>query len=227
MKRNFLSGLYSLIVLAFTIVSAFASNQLLHSVPFSEKIKVKKLNPSDVPNDIKYKGTIQEAFHWTDEEGEHIFISTLTDGVNTNPDPDMAPWMQIYLYGYHYVIENGKSTLKWKVTDYVKECEFDIGVNFRKPCEITDLDNDGVAEVWMMYTLACSSDVNPSTMKIIMYEGSKKFAVRGTTKVVVALDPNGKKEYAGGNYIMDQALQHAPEVIKNYATSMWKKYMIQ
>lgn len=111
--------------------SIFANSNHTLSIPLTEGIKVRKISANEIPSDIKYEGTIQEAFRWTDAEGEHIFISTLTDEINTNPDSDMAPWKQIYLYGYHYILENGKNKLRWKVTDYIKECEFEIGKTLR------------------------------------------------------------------------------------------------
>ena len=42
--------------------------------------------------------------------------------------------------------------------------------------KITDLDGDGLAEVWLAYEMWCKGDVSPSKLKVIMYEGSRKHA---------------------------------------------------
>ena len=55
-------------------------------------------------------------------------------------------------------------------------------------------------------------------MKIIMYEGVKKFAIRGQSFVKLSA-----KETYGGTYTMDKAFKNGPEVFRQYAIQLWKK----
>ena len=91
-----------------------------------------------------------------------------------------------------------------------------------KSFAVTDLNKDGKAEVWLMYTTACTGDVSPPDMKIIMHEGVKKYAVRGTKKVKVS-----NKDFEGGKYTFDEAFKTGPEAFRQYAADMWKKNLMQ
>ncbi len=71
-----------------------------------------------------------------------------------------------------------------KGVDFAKECPLYIQVNFiRNTFAVTDLNKNGKAEVWLMYKTACRSDVSPANMKIVMYEGNKKYMQEEQTKL--------------------------------------------
>ena len=109
------------------------------------------------------------------------------------------------------------------MNDFVKHCEFDIKASFIKNSfAVTDLNNDGKAEVWMMYKTSCTSDVSPSDMKIIMYEGEKKYAIRGKNKVKIS-----DKAYEGGEYTFDEIFKKGPLAFRDYATKLWKKNILE
>jgi hypothetical protein len=91
-----------------------------------------------------------------------------------------------------------------------------------KTFAVTDLNNNGKAEVWMMYKNSCHGDVSPVPIKIIMYENNKKFAVRGTTKVQVSAT-----DYMGGGFSFDEAFKNAPAIFKQYAEKLWKQNKIE
>ncbi|QEC61443.1 hypothetical protein FRZ54_02205 [Mucilaginibacter ginsenosidivorans] len=59
-------------------------------------------------------------------------------------------------------------------------------------------------------------------MKIIMHEGNKKYAVRGTSKIKIS-----DKDYSGGEYTMDEALKTGPPVFKQYALLLWEKNLLE
>lgn len=81
---------------------------------------------------------------------------------------------------------------------------------------MTDLDKNGVAEVWVMYKNSCHGDVSPVPTKIIMYEANKKCALRGESRVKVsAID------YIGGSYTLDESFKNRPLIFKNYAEKLW------
>ena len=91
---------------------------------------------------------------------------------------------------------------------------------------ITDLDKDGISEIWIPYATVCTSEAVPLPMKIIMYEGNQKYAMRGLSHY---LDPTVKesnmhpdlKRRIGGK--MDEALLSAPQSFRNYAQQLWNK----
>jgi hypothetical protein len=185
------------------------------------QLKVVKLTKADIPASIHYVGHVIDAVKFTDAEGEHIVITTETGEVKTKAKD--SDGRDADLYAYCYKTEGDKTTLTWQVHDFEKNCEFDILVKFiPNTFAVTDLNNDGKAEVWLMYKTACTSDVSPFTMKIIMYEGGKKFAARGTAKIRVS-----DKDYSGGQYAFDDAFKNGPDVFRQYAEALWKKNLLQ
>ena len=60
--------------------------------------------------------------------------------------------------------------------------------------------------------------MSPAVMKIIMYEGTKKHAMRGTTRI-----PTGDGETEGGEHTADSALENADPMILHHAEHLWKK----
>ena len=70
-----------------------------------------------------------------------------------------------------------------------------------------------------MYRTTCRGDVSPSTQKIIMYEGARKYAARGTTRVVMA-----GAQPEGGAYTLDAAWQAAPAAFRQHAAQLWQQH---
>ena len=185
------------------------------------QFKITKLDEKSLPKSIKYSGHIINAVRWTDTLGDNIVITTET-GITQSKSNDGNVYRDAALYAYHYLLIKDSVRLTWKLYDYTKDCELDIKANYVKNTfAITDLNKDGVAEVWMMYKTVCHGDVSPSAMKIIMYEGDKKYALRGNNKVYTG------QEYVGGEYIFDKTFINGPDVFRKYAIELWTKNIME
>jgi len=68
----------------------------------------------------------------------------------------------------------------------------------------------------------CRGDVSPSTQKIIMHEGPRKYAVRGTSRLSI-----GNGQHDGGSYTSDAALQAAPAAFRQHAAQLWKQHLAE
>ena len=173
-----------------------------------------KLDTTLIPKNVKYKGSIDTAVKFSDKEGEHVILTTEDDAIDTGHRQT-----GIYLHAYCYTIKDSKWAISWQLYDFTDECEFDISGGFlAKTFAITDLNHDGKAEVWLMYNLACRSDVSPSDVKIIMHEGSKKYALRGNSRVKV-----NATDYYGGDYKFDEAFKRGPKEFLLHAKLLWEK----
>lgn len=188
----------------------------------SAQIKLTKLDKKSIPKSINYIGKIINAVRYIDNEGEHIIVTTET-GVTSTKGIEGDTFRDAALYAYSYKTVNDKHILSWRVHDFVKECPVDLNADYiPNTFAVTDLNKDGKAEVWLMYKIVCHGDVSPSNMKIIMYEGNKKYAVRGTNKVKVS-----DKEYDGGEYTFDDAFKNGPHSFRSYALQLWKKNLLE
>lgn len=192
-------------------------------VLFSQsKFKVINSNESKLPILLNYKGDIKDHARWVDDLGEHTVIVCETGKINKKEVYDMESY-DAELYAYKYDKKDGQITQDWKIQDFVRDCPFDITANFvDNTLQVTDLDKDGTGEVWVMYKTTCRSDVSPSSMKIIMYEGQAKHAMRGQNKV-----PATETTYFGGEYKFDEAFDSAPKSFREFAIKLWNENIIE
>lgn len=92
---------------------------------------------------------------------------------------------------------------KWTISDFVDCPHLDAEANFfLENISITDVNNDGFAEVSAPYGLFCGGGVDPKTIKIIMRTKNEKYALRGESKIVIS----GQDPF-GGAMRMDASLQ--------------------
>lgn len=111
-------------------------------------------------------------------------------------------------------------TKVWEAKDFVEQCELDAALDLLEPSiTVSDVDGDGEPEFSFAYTLGCFSDVSPRDMKLLMYEGKTKYALRGQTKVIEA-----GEEY-GGTFKADAAFEKAPKAFLEAAKTLWMKVM--
>ena len=146
------------------------------------QILPEKMAAGQVPKTIKFRGQLVEAWKWKDRLGNNILLtSKLQPYQEKSPDENSEITYSAELHAFHFIKNDSGYRLLWKISDSEKNCPFDITVEFIKGAiNISDLDNDGIAETTVQYKLACRSDVSPSQMKLIMHEDSVKYALRGT-----------------------------------------------
>lgn len=187
-----------------------------------KKIELTYIDKTQIPKEIKYLGKIKTAVKWTDDLGDNLVITAETGDVESKSAPSEG-YRDAALYAYHFLVFNDSVRQTWKVTDFIKECPLDIEANFIKNTfQITDLNGDGIAEIWLMYIVTCTSDVSPVDMKVIMYQGTQKHAMRGQNKVEVS---PGK--FYGGEYKFDKAFNEAPKEFRSFAEKLWKAHIME
>jgi len=179
----------------------------------SAQIIPEKVSIGNIPAALKYQGTIVKAFSWVDNNSVSYILYCETDEHKSNTNPDERS-KELFIY-YYYGDE-----LVWKINDFVKNCEFDISTHFIDPAlSVTDLNDNGSIEIWVMYRLGCKSDVSPWPLKLIMYEGKEKLAIRGETRdyseTYEAEQDSPKK--------IDDNFKKGDKKILDYALSLWKK----
>ena len=209
----------------FLVIYIFCFFQQVYS---QNNFDVKLINEKALPKGILFEGKFLDAVRWTDSIGDNIVIRTQT-GIHINKKFDHEnDGRDAEIFAYRYLVEEGNVKLLWKVYDFIKDCPVDVEAEFFKDTfPVTDLDNDGIAEVWLMYKKVCHGDVSPYDMKIIMYEDSQKYAMRGENKVFGGTDEKGKKHYIGGDYTFDSAFDEGPGVFLAYAKQLWQKNIMQ
>ena len=184
--------------------------------------KVVKLDANKLPKGIKCNGKLKDAIRWADKIGDNVVITSET-GIYENPKfKHENDGSDAEVFAYHYIVSDTLQ-LSWKIYDFIQDCPVDIEASFIKnSLQATDLNNDGIAEIWIMYKTVCHGDVSPCDMKIIMYQGQHKFAMRGRNKVPLTI-----KEYYGGEYKFDKAFNEGPKEFRDFALKLWNKNIMQ
>jgi hypothetical protein len=190
-------------------------------------ITIKDADLKTLPKEVKYEGKIKSTIRWNDSLGDNILITTET-GIYTNNQRERDyEARDAELFAYHYLIKDDAAVQTWRVHDHVFDCPVDIEASFIKEPDVTDLDNNGIAEVWLLYKKVCHGDVSPYNMKIIMYEGNQKFAMRGQNKIFGGTDENGIDHYIGGEYKYDEAFNKGPKEFLKFAQNLWDENIMQ
>lgn len=196
---------------------------LFPTLLFSQgKFKIINSKESKLPILLNYKGDIKDNVHWIDDSGEHTVIVCETGKINKKEAYEMESY-DAELYAYKFDKKDTQITQDWKIQDFVRDCPFDITATFvNNTLQVTDLDKDGIGEVWVMYKVTCRSDVSPCDMKIIMYEGQTKHAMRGQNKV-----PATETTFFGGEYKFDEAFENGPKSFLDFALKLWNENIIE
>ncbi|WP_294956751.1 M949_RS01915 family surface polysaccharide biosynthesis protein [uncultured Flavobacterium sp.] len=191
-------------------------------------LTVEKIDSTQFPASIKYEGFIKNAVRWKDKLGDNIVITTETGYHINKKFTHETEGSDAELFAYHFIVSGNEVKQTWRVYDYISDCPVDIVASFVKNTfQVTDLDKNGIAETWLMYKTVCHGDVSPSDMKIIMYEGNTKYAMRGENKVAVGIDDNGKKQFEGGEYKMDENFKKGSKAFKEFAEKLWSNNVIE
>lgn len=216
-----INSLYKLFLLINCLLFSFI-------VSAQKNISLKPPDLTKLPKGIKYEGTVKKAVRWNDKAGDHIVILSETGIYVNNKFKHENEGGDAELFAYHFMVQNDSAVQAWRIYDFIADCPVDIEASFiENSFRVTDLNNDGISEIWVMYKTVCHGDVSPSDMKIIMYQGAQKFAIRGQTKVFDGTDEKGKKHYSGGDFTIDKAFTEGPAAFLSFAKAMWKKNIMQ
>jgi len=190
------------------------------SVAKTDDIIMKEFDKKNLPSGIKFSGNIVDGKRWVDKSGENILILTETGKKKGSKQVfDGEYTFSSELFGYHFLNMGGDYILLWKVNDFIKDCGFDLTLNhINNSLSITDLNKNGIGESTFLYRMSCRSDVSPSELKLMMHEGSDKYALRGRMYI------NMQEMKEGGEYKVDKSFDSAPAGFLDYAKSQWREY---
>lgn len=163
------------------------------------------------------KGVEARELRFTDKTGEHVVRFSLSSASKKGEGDEAVRSRELIVT--HLL---GKKEV-FKARDFVQQCEFDLTLEVLDgSIELTDLDDDGTPELSFLYKLGCRSDVSPLTAKLLLYEGSAKYALRGETREQV-----GEQEWVGGAFKADPAFEQAPGAFLEFARKQWQRHVVE
>lgn len=183
-------------------------------------IGTEQISDSDVRDDYTYR--ISRDF--TLDVHDNLGSSTIYGRFAINEDvEDLSASLKMKI-----TRTDSKGKDLWIVRDFVNDCDAPAmpELVLTTPVHSTDLDGNGLNEIWMMYRLSCRTEAFPSDLKIIMYEGKTKYAIRGKTDVHLV---PGMCEVSGdcGYFKLDSNMRNANSAIKKYAMKLWTDNVVE
>lgn len=144
--------------------------------------------PSELPN-----GHVDGGIAFIDSAGVNYVVFTL-DAPLTREHIRRTT-----LHIKHVVDDNGVTREVRSYVERIDDCDFDVIVKpYYGEWSITDVNNNGIAEVSFAYTADCVADISPFAHKALITEAGEKYALRGFT---FRQYPDGFSE--GGSYKAD------------------------
>ena len=210
-------------------------------------IKAQRLTAAQVPPELKLPGKLLEAWRWQDAAGENVLLISRTPvRMEAKPKALDEEW-HTELYARQFVRQSGGYQELWRLYDANRYCWGDMELGpLAQATTITDLNADGISETTLVYKISCRTDVSPAEMKLIMHEGAKKYALRGSmiqlinyptkaekqkqinkplccTANAPAMTPN--QSYRGeGLYETDKEFATAPPAFLAFARQQWRRW---
>lgn len=158
---------------------------------------------------------------WYDSLGANYLVQLQRQNENANYSKPAAE-----LVAHLYTLDNEKAKRTWQLYDAMP-CDLDVIAEFADSTVlVTDINNNGVAEISIPYYIGCRGDVSYDQMKIIMYEAKQKFAIRGNSaicnsKTGLPVDSTG---HYGGEYKIDENLLQQ-STLKNSEKALFRNHL--
>jgi len=174
---------------------------------------------AELAKGLDYVGEIVYGETWQDKNGENLLI--FSEKLTSKEIEGMSETNK-ELHVYHYANNGSGFKLIREVKDFQEKCLMDNRARFvENSLNITDLDNDNLAEMTFTYRLGCTSELSPDDLKLIMLENGEKYAIRGNTKV-----DYGGGQIVGGETNIDDQFKKAPTEFLDFAKKIWEQQQV-
>jgi len=191
-----------------------------------------------VPEGIEHEGEFRAGVRYSDRLGTHIVILSEKGREHFEKDEeDEHKNLRAELFAERFVVEED-NTLEpaWRVYDSQEGCSMDVDLGFIPDAfQVTDLNQDGIAEIWLAYSTSCGVDLAPKQMTIIMHEGKQAFTMSGRERMLMVRHQDEEtgewlapkpEDYWGGDYSFNKAFHEAPKAFQCFAKNLWNKYAL-
>lgn len=151
---------------------------IMMPVPTGVRVRELPFVAKDLPTDMRYTGSPAGGVRWLDVDGEHVvvFSKTRAQGIEAGIDAEDST-----LYATHFVRKpDGTIERVREIREHTGFCSDDIVSRFHAAHLVSDIDDDGLAELMFGYAHgACVTDMGDVPFKLFLVEGADKYVLRG------------------------------------------------
>lgn len=175
---------------------------------------VHALGQTALPSFVDYTSVDSDTLTWKDKQGQHFLRMETSDIVKGKEPKTLSQSVRIT----HMLKENGKIIETWSYENGEYDCPVDVRAIFRAAPRFSDLNNNGIYEMWFIIEKFCRGDISPAQIQIIMVdEKGQKYKLEGETKQTF---PNGS--IYGGEYD-SKDFKTLPQKYTNYAIDYFNR----
>lgn len=132
-----------------------------------------ELKAQDIPETIRLDGKLLNALKYEDLSGDYHFTVYQTGPMNDPRSEDgIMASLQLALY------RSGSTQPIWAYAIAEGDCPFDLWVGV-DTVTVTDLDKNGIAEVGVVLSHSCRSDVSPGQMQVLIHQSEETYRLAG------------------------------------------------
>lgn len=199
----------------FAAVAVVVASSAFAAAPGS--IQGKSDSSGRLPPRVKASGDVFRTMSWSDDKGDNIAVFSTKSTTKTKGERTLHGKS---IFVDVYTGKGGAFRKVRTIKEAAERCELDLMNEFLDTSvAVTDLDNNGVGELTFAYRTACRSDLSPAAFKVMVLEGGKKWALRGTTRVNPGPGP------VGGELVED--FKKAPPQFLEHATKVWQRFVTE
>ena len=162
---------------------------------------------------MPFDGTLIQALNWIDAAGENTLIFSDKPAFAITDDLRRTEF-----FARAYKVKNDTTTLLWQLQEVIDSCYCDCAIEL-EGSEVTDIDQDGNAEVCFLFFRNDLCDASPMPTRLILASASGTYFLEGYTRLFLA--PNIGLEKISTSENFDQA----PQAFREYALNYWKTYL--
>ena len=137
-------------------------------------LHVRPVTEAQLPAGLYRRGQLATAVRWADRQGQHLFaVSTQGRGRPTHDDNDGLRG-SILLQRYQLPADTLGDG--WQYTLQPRLCRPDQEIPLlRGSLKVTDLNRDGIGEVWVVYYDQCRPNGPGSSRRLLMFQGQQTY----------------------------------------------------
>ncbi|PUZ26312.1 hypothetical protein DCC81_19005 [Chitinophaga parva] len=142
------------------------------------KGEVNTLFPETVKARLGIKFPVFKAFAFQDRHGSNYVLLTESQDSIVHDGPN-ADTLHRAIKAVCVVANGDGYTKNWEINDFIDKTAGEISIWFwSKSCAFTDLDGDGLADVFIAYSTKGEEDGNGGRLKLILVYKGQKIAIR-------------------------------------------------
>jgi hypothetical protein len=220
MRKNLL--FFVLAILMFSCQNSNKENSLNENGGDSQTFQMLTFSKDVLKKLSNIEGDFLYGFSWIDKAGvNQLLFTKAVKFVQMRGEEQGIGDEFGYLKAYHFAGENDNYKLIRMIQDGNSQgCSsppFAIDLDFyEKSISITDLDENGYAEVVFMYYILCASEICPVPTKLMLLENGEKHAIRGDSYIA--------EINIGGEKNTDASFKKLNPKIQDLANQTWEKF---